>query len=179
MPTLITPVKEGPIRRAPWASDTARSYALKLLRERDHESLTGATLQTALDLVAGAKVYSRACSRLIDALKALPFASNTLGQPQVTEGVYVLDGAYVRVQRSRERHSLYAMQWSGGIWVYISGLISRITPEMAATADQAKAFGDRFHRCVYCSTELTDDRSITAGYGPTCAENYGLPWGNK
>jgi len=29
-------------------------------------------------------------------------------------------------------------------------------------------------RCCFCSKKLTDDKSVAAGYGPTCAENYGL-----
>jgi hypothetical protein len=33
--------------------------------------------------------------------------------------------------------------------------------------------------CCYCSRELTDDRSLEAGYGPVCAGNWGLPWGKK
>lgn len=31
--------------------------------------------------------------------------------------------------------------------------------------------------CCYCARELTDPRSVSMGYGPVCAENYGLPWG--
>jgi hypothetical protein len=33
--------------------------------------------------------------------------------------------------------------------------------------------------CCFCNLELTDERSKTVGYGPVCAKNYGLPWGNK
>lgn len=33
--------------------------------------------------------------------------------------------------------------------------------------------------CMYCGSPLTDDRSKQAGYGPTCAGNYHLPWGGK
>jgi len=32
--------------------------------------------------------------------------------------------------------------------------------------------------CIFCSNPLSDERSITAGYGPTCAKNYQLSWGN-
>lgn len=31
--------------------------------------------------------------------------------------------------------------------------------------------------CCYCDRELTDDRSVKAGYGPVCAKHYGLAWG--
>ena len=33
--------------------------------------------------------------------------------------------------------------------------------------------------CTFCGAELTDDRSKQAGYGPVCAENFNLPWGDK
>jgi len=42
-----------------------------------------------------------------------------------------------------------------------------------ATAENGKLNGC----CCYCNIELTDDRSLDAGYGPKCAKNYGLPWG--
>lgn len=44
-------------------------------------------------------------------------------------------------------------------------------------AAAAKAFGDATANCCFCSLGLTDDRSVTAGYGPICAKNYGLAWG--
>lgn len=31
--------------------------------------------------------------------------------------------------------------------------------------------------CCFCARELTDERSTTVGYGPVCADKYGLPWG--
>jgi len=34
-------------------------------------------------------------------------------------------------------------------------------------------------RCMFCSKELLKKESTTAGYGPTCADKYGLPWGEK
>jgi uncharacterized protein DUF6011 len=39
-------------------------------------------------------------------------------------------------------------------------------------ADLGRASGT----CCYCGRELTDPRSVTHGYGPVCASQYGLPW---
>ena len=33
--------------------------------------------------------------------------------------------------------------------------------------------------CSFCSRELTDERSVVLGYGPVCAEHWGLPWDVK
>jgi hypothetical protein len=44
-------------------------------------------------------------------------------------------------------------------------------------AERAAAFGHETGVCCFCSRGLTDERSVTVGYGPICAERYGLPWG--
>ena len=41
----------------------------------------------------------------------------------------------------------------------------------------AQEHGRKTGACCFCNRELTDGRSINVGYGPICAENYGLPWG--
>ena len=52
---------------------------------------------------------------------------------------------------------------------------------VAAFADDpaavAAAFGKLSGNCCFCSRELSDERSTSVGYGPVCAERYGLPWG--
>jgi len=47
-------------------------------------------------------------------------------------------------------------------------------PESVATA-----YGLRTGACCFCRRGLTDGRSVAKGYGPICAENYGLPWGDE
>jgi len=43
----------------------------------------------------------------------------------------------------------------------------------------AKKYGDAEHKCMYCNHPLTHAESILHGYGPICAANYSLPWGNS
>jgi hypothetical protein len=38
----------------------------------------------------------------------------------------------------------------------------------------AAEYGNRFSECCFCGKALTDDNSVAAGYGPTCANHYGL-----
>jgi len=38
--------------------------------------------------------------------------------------------------------------------------------------------GLKYNRCCFCGIELTDRRSVEHGYGPICAEKWGLPWDN-
>ena len=42
----------------------------------------------------------------------------------------------------------------------------------------AKLQGQQTGCCVFCAKELLNASSIYHGYGPICAENYGLPWGD-
>lgn len=44
------------------------------------------------------------------------------------------------------------------------------------TATAAK-YGQVSGRCCFCRTPLSAGQSLAVGYGPTCADNYGLPWG--
>jgi hypothetical protein len=48
------------------------------------------------------------------------------------------------------------------------------------SADPAKfaaAHGHTTGSCCFCNYKLTTKESLSVGYGPTCAHNYGLPWG--
>lgn len=42
----------------------------------------------------------------------------------------------------------------------------------------AKNSGHLAGRCMFCGLNLDDERSTKVGYGPICAKNWGLPWGN-
>lgn len=43
----------------------------------------------------------------------------------------------------------------------------------------AAAYGQRTSNCCFCRLTLTDGRSLAMGYGPVCASNWGLPWGDQ
>jgi hypothetical protein len=46
-------------------------------------------------------------------------------------------------------------------------------------AQTAAAYGKLTGNCCFCRIPLTTAESTEVGYGPVCAKNYGLPWGNK
>lgn len=54
-------------------------------------------------------------------------------------------------------------------------LCELIAAPQATLAANGKSAG----ACCYCGSELTDARSVEAGYGPTCARKWGLPWGTR
>jgi hypothetical protein len=43
----------------------------------------------------------------------------------------------------------------------------------------AAEYGAATHHCCFCGIELTDPRSKKMGWGPICAEKFGLEWGEK
>lgn len=44
-------------------------------------------------------------------------------------------------------------------------------------ASVASAYGRLTGNCCFCGRALDDPRSVSVGYGPVCAEKFGLPWG--
>lgn len=45
-------------------------------------------------------------------------------------------------------------------------------------ARAAMEYGKLTDHCCFCAKRLTDGRSILAGYGPQCADKFGLAWGD-
>lgn len=52
--------------------------------------------------------------------------------------------------------------------------------EFAADPDGiAKHSATLTGKCCYCNNRLKDERSTAVGYGATCADHYGRPWGAR
>lgn len=58
----------------------------------------------------------------------------------------------------------------------VRGLLTKLAEKPAETAAE---YGRLTGHCCFCGSVLTDDRSTAVGYGPTCAKNFGLAWGEK
>ncbi|UMO76063.1 hypothetical protein [Planktothrix phage Pra-JY27] len=56
-------------------------------------------------------------------------------------------------------------------------LYAALTCLAADPAKTAALHGQRTGSCAFCARGLDDARSIAVGYGPICAEKWGLPWG--
>jgi hypothetical protein len=92
---------------------------------------------------------------------------------------------------------LYFDKETGKVQVYSNGLKGTISQDGILTSNSSvdqdlietlqefardpqqaiTAFGKLTGRCCFCGRRLNDPPSIHAGYGPTCAERYKLPWG--
>lgn len=110
--------------------------------------------------------------------------------------VHVIDGEYFRVHIGQRSGFPYAVRcnviepatWkpdgrldtAGRIsWERMPGLIKRLTPATLASAAEAAQFGKLVGRCCFCSTPIDTPESTSVGYGPDCADKYGLPWGSR
>jgi hypothetical protein len=91
------------------------------------------------------------------------------------DSVYFMNGAYFKIRT--QKGIAYAVKHTGNGWEYANGAVRSLTDAHALTADQATQFGHDYRQCVFCSRPLTDERSMTAGYGETCAHTHALPWG--
>jgi hypothetical protein len=130
-----------------------------------------ASVEHVRDCYAGRTVQSAVTAQV--AARPEPAAA---ASPVTEEGIYFANDTYFKVVESQEGR-LYAKTWDGEEWAYDRGAIHRLTAQMRVTAEDAARFGRLTGTCVFCSRHLTDERSVTVGYGPKCADNNSLPWG--
>lgn len=70
--------------------------------------------------------------------------------------------------------------WTKGRHFPEANDVRELLKEMAADpARTAQAYGRLTGNCCFCNKTLTDAKSTDVGYGPVCADHYGLPWGKK
>lgn len=58
-----------------------------------------------------------------------------------------------------------------------TALVEALRLFAADPVGQAAKHGHLTGRCCFCNRKLEDERSTAVGYGPICADHYGLPWG--
>lgn len=99
----------------------------------------------------------------------------------VANGIYFKNGEYCMVYTTGKGYTagkVLAINGNKGKWIYQKGIIARLalTNNDRLTAEQASVFGRTHAFCVFCVKDLTDQRSLAVGYGPTCADKHGLPY---
>lgn len=181
-PTAVRSFSPGGTRAtiAPRATTTANPCS-----DKQESFIRSLCDRTGAELPDFATLTKSAASKVIDGLKSQPTKSAAPAAPshgiELEHGrVYAMtDGTFIKVTESKAGN-LYGklLDTDGKFTIYERGLHSRIARNL--TADEAARFGHQHHRCVFCSRKLsdeTDGRSVDVGYGPICADRYGLPWG--
>lgn len=70
-----------------------------------------------------------------------------------------------------------AFHASRGCRDLLDRVVEALTEMAKDPAGAAKAYGQKFGNCCFCARELTHKGSLLSGYGPVCADKFGLPWG--
>ena len=61
--------------------------------------------------------------------------------------------------------------------VWVLDRLNKWNEDPKSIFEEARAHGRKYYNCCFCCKDLTRGESKTAGYGPICAEKWGLPWG--
>lgn len=159
-------------------SSAQLGFLKKLLAEREHD--------LELDLANLADLPMSVASKHITDLKALPFKGEDKKTAEKAsrhipeDGFYFVSDRYFKVITSDNTHNTTARVWlhDEEKWQYVGQQPFRsLTADKKLSAEEAAAFGKLYHRCVFCTRQLTRKESEDVGYGPDCAEKHNLPWG--
>ncbi len=97
--------------------------------------------------------------------------SKNPGVIYITDGVY--QGSYYgKITLDGE---VFLARDSNHFTSELNAVLTALSNDPAGTA---AAYGRLTGNCCFCSRELSDERSTSVGYGPICAERFGLAWGN-
>lgn len=98
-----------------------------------------------------------------------PVVTKVALNPVTEEGVYLRDGEFFRVVRTKDGERLYAKRaLDEGGWDYEKGAIYTLHAEDRATLAEVAAHGQLTGTCMVCARRLTNPVSVEAGIGPVC-----------
>ena len=94
------------------------------------------------------------------------------GQLQLSDGVY----GSLYFGRIDQQGNIYLAYKGKARKNEIMTLLTNLVKNPEAIA---KEYGRLTGNCCFCRKELSTDNSLEVGYGPVCAENFNLEWGNR
>lgn len=171
-------------------------FASSLLQQMDERGSLSTKQMYWVEKLAASAPAKPEIDDLSGVIKLMDGAADKLRFPKIN--IQTKGGATIRLIRAGEKSShpgginvtdggdYDSAIWYGRIRRDGSFVPSRdctvdITSTLAAIAIDpesiASAHGHKTGSCCFCNRGLTDARSTEVGYGPTCADNYGLAWG--
>ena len=148
-------------RTATTASPSSIRYATDLI---ERAAKLGQSVEADFDTMT-----QREVSNLITNLKMTIRSLEQEAAPKFHDGaVYVHEGTYVQVRKSKTSGRFYAKSWNGRSFEYAAGLVFKLTSAMLATEAELELFGHTYTVCAVCGRTLTNPESITRGIGPIC-----------
>lgn len=94
------------------------------------------------------------------------------------------NAGFVYVKRDSGFESDYYGKISpDGRFMKVASCPATVEPLLQAFANDPEGVATKYGRltgcCSFCARKLTDKRSTLVGYGPVCAEKFGLDWGKR
>lgn len=83
-------------------------------------------------------------------------------------------GRIVRDEEARK----FRFQWNDRLPFLNQELKDIIQTIVTNPIEMCAVKGQKTVHCCFCQIELTSKASLAVGYGPICAEKWGLPWGD-
>ena len=179
--SLIDALQRAPrtqVQTGPAASDAQMAFLRTLAEEHGEEVRTSYTKAEASDEI----------TRLVGLREAAPkgeIRTPARTQKVTEDGMYrTPDGEIYKVQVAVHGSGrLYAKKlvaldepkvMKKGTkthdFVFESGALAKLTPEMKMTMDEMKEWGKLYGTCCKCGLTLTDETSIAEGIGPVCGD---------
>jgi hypothetical protein len=155
-------------------------YAIGYLKEKTFTSqeVGNPLLLKITELLEGAIKLKNPKIRLMDREKMITlFKSSETSRYPNTIAIYCDRVYFGRIENSVDGNgnsAIFRKSRSCPDWV------EKLILDFAENpVEVAKNFARLTGNCCFCNMQLTDEKSIQEGYGPICANHYGLPWGNK
>jgi len=96
------------------------------------------------------------------------------GTINITDGKQYPNKFYGRVIKDNEARKL-RFQWNEK-QQRTEDLTAIIKAIVENPVGMCSLIGQQYAHCCFCGLELTNKNSVLVGYGPICAEKWGLPW---
>lgn len=91
------------------------------------------------------------------------------------------NAGFIYVKGAKGSDSYYGKISPEGRFFPVSVCPKTVEPHLLAFAADPTGVATKYGRltgnCCFCGRKLTDERSTAMGYGPVCADHFGLDWG--
>ena len=124
--------------------------------------------------------------RYIELFTLFEDAAKTLRYPAIN---FVLAGRRIRIYRATKGYIAIKVDGeyvgklvnAGAQIILYSAkeLMDELDTVLSNPIAESALRGKEYGRCCFCNRELDNEGSIQHGYGPICAEKWGLPWSDK
>lgn len=182
------------------ATESQVNFYLKLCGERGFDldnALAGGLIDKVIIKIVENPPTRRQISRWIDELLKLPkhVSASPVPTPRATEvdpdltpGVYEVNGHVYTVKFNQSKTRLYALRLveinadrlaeSGDVvqieFEYDRGAVWAIKPEHRMPLERAEQLSLRYGKCLNCHRKLKAAKSVRAGIGPVCIKSFKL-----